>query len=64
MGIWLSPVELRRIEIRESIKFQGQDVAGIEKPILVTSFDVLGTGHRKGLTLTIPHHASHLKLFI
>lgn len=47
MGIWLSPVALRRIEIGESVKFQGQDMTRIEKHIWVTSFDVLGTEHRK-----------------
>lgn len=57
-------VALRRIEIGESVKFQGQDMAGIEKHILVTSFDLLGTEHQKGLTVTIPNLAPHLKLFI
>lgn len=57
-------VALRGIKIGESVEFQGWDMARIEKHISVASFDVLGTGHRKGLTVTIPNLVLHLKIFI
>lgn len=39
-------------------------MARIEKHILFAAFDVLGTRHRKGLTVTIPNLVLHLKIFV
>lgn len=63
-GILAWSVALRRIKIGESVEFQGWNMAGIEKHISGASFDVLGTGHRKGLTVTILNLVLHLKIFI
>lgn len=57
-------VALRRIKMGESVELHGWDMAGIEKHISVASFDVLGTGHRQGLTVTIHNLVPHLKVFI